>query len=454
MEPGAVLVVDDDVTLTRSLAHALEGFGWSVDVASDGRTALQILGERHFDALVLSLHMPETDGLSLIERVRELPSRPVALLLSGQLDVPTAVRAVRAGAYDVIEKPALPAHIDERLRAALGVMTAERAAARAIPADAASRIIGETPGMCAVREQVRNVARYRDLSVVVIGETGTEKELVAESVHALTQADAPWVTVNCAAIPEQLMEGELFGHEAGAFSSSGSAQTGLFELAGAGTLFFDEIGDLPPQIQPKLLRVLESRTFRRVGGWRDVPFRARVVSATSRRVNGSEGALRSDLYFRLSGFTILIPSLRDRVADIELIAGRVLEDFAEQYPGAPGRIAPRALEELQNYEWPGNVRELKVVVQQAGVLTRGPVIGVDEVCAVLRERRAENELSPLSSSSRASGTMPLSEPLRVLERRVIEEAWQTSGQNLSAAARKLGLPRTTLRDRLRKYGLR
>ncbi|HEY8942886.1 MAG TPA: sigma-54 dependent transcriptional regulator [Polyangiaceae bacterium] len=447
---GAVLVVDDDITLARSLSRSLAGFGWEVEVAHDGREALTALQGRAFDALVVDLQMPEGGGLSVIEQVTDGRARPLTILLSGHLEIAATVRAVRLGAYDVLEKPVMAAELDERLRIGL----AHRRAVDAAGPDAASRILGETPGIRAVREQVRNVARFHDLSVMLIGEAGTGKQMAAEAIQALSGTTEPFITVNCAAIPEHLFETELFGSEPDPLGQ-GRSQAGLFELAGAGTIFFDEIADVPVPLQPRLLRVLETRTYRRVGGSNDMEFRARVVSANNPRASNNENIL-SELYYKLSGFTVLCPALRERVADIDLLSLHFLDQFADHYPGSPSSLTPRAFEALHAYEWPGNVRELRAVVQRAAVLTQGSTIGFEEINQVIRERRAENELraSPASASGLRLESLNVNEPLRVLERRVIEDAWQHSGRNLSAAARKLGLPRTTLRDRLRKYGLR
>lgn len=447
---GAVLVVDDDTTLAQTLSRSLAGFGWHVETAHNGREALHVLAGRSFDALVLDLQMPEADGLTVIEQLRDEASRPLTILLSGHLDVPTTVRAVRLGAYDVLEKPVLPADIDGRLRSGLG----QRRSADELGKDAASRILGESAAVRTVREQVRNVSRFHDLSVMLVGEPGTGKQLAAEAIHALSGTSDPFMTVSCGAIPEHLFETELFGSELDPLEEGRGHQAGLLELAGGGTVFFDEIADIPAQLQPRLQRALETRTFRRVGGVREIEFRARVISANNPRL--AHEAVRSDLYYRLSGFTLLSPALRERLPDIDLLSLHFLDLFAEHYPGSPSSLTPRAFEALHAYEWPANVRELRAVVQRAAVLTQGPTIGFEEVSQVLRERRAENELraSPASASSLRLESLNVNEPLRVLERRVIEDAWQTSGRNLSAAARKLGLPRTTLRDRLRKYGLR
>ncbi|HET9955207.1 MAG TPA: sigma-54 dependent transcriptional regulator [Polyangiaceae bacterium] len=460
-EAGTVLIVDDDATVGQHISSELSGNGWQVELTHDPDAALKLCEQRTFDALILDLLRPASDGASMIERLRAVTPRecrPVTILMSEQLDVRSTVRAVQAGAFDVLQKPVSTADLDERLRA--GLRTRERE----VPAqsmrnplgDAAERILGETALVASVREQIRSVARFPDLSVVIIGETGTGKELVAEAIHTLSQTGDPFVTVNCAAIPEPLFESELFGHDAGAFTGARGAHAGLLEVAGRGTVFFDELGEMPPTLQPKLLRALETRSFRRVGGSKDLPFRARVVSATNRRLNGREGVVRSDLYFRLAGFTIVTPALRERTTDIDVLARHFLSEFSERYPEAPAALTEAALDALHAYDWPGNVRELKAVVQQSAVLSRSGSVGAEEVTTVLRERRNEGDPSlapPASSQSRMLAAPAAGEPLRAFERRMIESAWETSGRNLSAAARTLGLPRTTLRDRLRKYGL-
>jgi DNA-binding NtrC family response regulator len=464
---AGILLVDDDLLHARSLARELSTHGWAVRIAGSGEEALQAIQSEPSDAIVVDLQMPGMDGLSLIEhmRARRVPS--AMLLLSAHIDVDSAVRAVRAGAQDVLEKPISAAALDVRLRAAVEAhrpIPSEGSGARAAPVNL---IMGEAAAIRAVREQVRTVARYRDLPVLIMGETGTGKELVAQAVHASSEADGPFVPVNCAAIPENLFESELFGHEAGSFTGARGARAGLFEMAGSGTLFLDEIGELPSSLQPKLLRALETRTCRRVGSGRDVPFKARVISATHRNLIGAGSTLRSDLYYRLAGFTITTPPLRDRAEDIDMLARHFLSDFAQRYRVSID-FSPRAMEALHTYEWPGNVRELRAVVQQAAVLSGGERVGVAELMAALKDRQERpshtalvdgrgSAREPAQAESRP-GSITLTgvklEPLRDLERRTIQETWESSGHNLSAAARVLGLPRTTLRDRLRKYGLR
>ncbi len=255
---------------------------------------------------------------------------------------------------------------------------------------------------------------------------------------------------NAAAVPGELFESELFGHRAGSFTGARTPRIGLLEAAGAGTFFLDEVGELPISLQPKLLRVLENRAFRRIGSNEMVPLRARVVSATNRPL-GSELHLRSDLYFRLAGFVINLPPLRDRMSDLPVIAEHLLLAFAQRYPMSPRRMAPAAMEMLQGHHWPGNVRELRAVIEQAAVLCRSDEIGLRHVASALEKRQTEGEAY---ESERPSGIVPRSGSLRDMERQVILEAYRDNQENLSRTARELDMPRTTLRDKLRRYGVR
>jgi DNA-binding NtrC family response regulator len=389
-----------------------------------------------------------------LRHVRAHHPETAVVVTSAGIDVDEAVRAMRMGARDVWRKPMAAGDLERRL----DEVVRAGAARPAHPPTQGSialvpSILGQSPAIRAIRDQIRTVARYRDLSVLIMGETGTGKELVAQSIHAASARNAPFVPVNCAALPEQLFESELFGHEAGAFTGARGARAGLFEAAANGTLFLDEIGELPASLQPKLLRALESRAFRRVGSSRDVPFRARVISATHRSLLGAGPALRSDLYYRLAGFTIAIPALRDDISDIEILAQHFLSEFSLRY-GLNLTLSPHALAALHAHDWPGNVRELRAVVEQAAVLSPGDRIGVAELMMAFRDRQPGARRDIVDVAPSGVMLVGASHSLRDMERRAIQETWTSSGHNLSAAARALGLPRTTLRDRLRKYGLR
>jgi DNA-binding NtrC family response regulator len=297
------------------------------------------------------------------------------------------------------------------------------------------------------------VARYRELPVLIVGETGAGKELVAREIHAAAPSSGPFEAINCAAIPETLFESEVFGHEAGAFTDARDAKAGLLERARRGTVFFDEISETSDAVQARLLHVLETRSYRRVGGVTDLIVGARIVSATNRSPeDGGMGGIRPDLYYRVAGITLVVPPLRDRQEDIALLAEHFLKRMAQQTPGVPKSFTPRALQALQVYEWPGNVRELKAVVEQAVILCDGDAVGAREVRIAITERSGHepevDSTTPLPSpGAERTGSLP------TIERALIAEAFQASQGNVSEAARQLGIPRSTLRDKLKRMGL-
>jgi two-component system, NtrC family, response regulator AtoC len=320
------------------------------------------------------------------------------------------------------------------------------------PGDAVEQILGESSAIRLVREQIRSVARYADVPVLVLGETGTGKELVARALHDSTDAAArPFVAINCAAIPESLFESELFGHEAGAYTGARSARVGLFESATGGTVFLDEVGEMPAAMQPKLLRVLESREFRRVGANRTIPLRARIVSATNRNPwLASSSTMRPDLLYRLAGFTLRLPPLRERTGDIPILARRFVAAFAERY-GAPRlRLTQEATELLDAHQWPGNIRELRVVTEHACIVSHGGAITPADVRAALGARRHGGEPSAVRNGAVEAPRPTAGRGLRDLEREIILSALSANSGNISRTARQLGIPRSTLRAKLKR----
>lgn len=453
MTTPRLLLVDDEELFVRGLSREMTRIGWQVQTAGNTEAALRALRQGEFEALVVDLRLPGRDGMHVLSELDRLLVRPVAVLLSGYLNVASTVRAVQDGADDVMEKPVSAQDLDTRLRALLAARDAgPNAFSEAhVSAGELAKTLGETPSMRAVREQMQTAARYPELCLTIFGESGTGKEQVARAIHSLGNPSGKYLPVSLASVPEHLVERELFGSDG---VGGREARVGLFELAGTGTLFISELLELPPALHPKLLSALETRTFRRIGGERDLPLAARIIVATRRRTPGAEYA---ELCERLAAFTIQLPALRDRVPDIELIAGNVLSGLAaEAKRSAPLTISEAALEVLLRHSWPGNVRELQIVLSEAAALAPGSALSAEEVTNAICEHGMPADLE--TAPENASGTFPtsaaISEPLRTLERRMITDAWQTSGRNLSAAARTLGLPRTTLRDRLKKYGLR
>ncbi len=452
----SVLVVDDDVVFARAVARRLGAQGWDTQVVTDGAEALRELSERDFDAMVLDLNMQQVSGFGVLDALPGMKSPPATILLSGHLSVPTTVQAMRAGVADVLEKPADGQILDEKLRAA--VAARYRSPSSAPPADAAERLIGTTSAIRTVRDQIRHASRQRELSVMVVGEPGTGKGFIARIIHELSGVDAPFMPVDCAAIPAGLLERKLFGVDAGDDEDPVSAAVGLFESAGSGTLFFDDVSTIPLELQPKLLQVLDAGRYTPVGGADSRPFHARIVSTTSRRVvDTQKTSLRSDLYYRLSAFTISLPPLRDRKDDLAAVALHFLRSFARRNPEAPTTVTDDGLAVLHGYDWPGNLRELRSVIEQAAMLTVADQLGRDEVYVALNQRHAQRQLAsdpPTPIPALDAQPSGQATKLRDFERTMIIGTYEACDHNLSLTARKLGLPRTTLRDKLRRYGVR
>jgi two-component system, NtrC family, response regulator AtoC len=321
-----------------------------------------------------------------------------------------------------------------------------------VPRDAVEQILGGSSAIGLVREQIRSVARYADVPVLVLGETGTGKELVARALHESTfGTDKPFVAINCAAIPETLFESELFGHEAGAYTGARGVRVGLFEAAAGGTVFLDEVGEMPAPMQPKLLRVLESREFRRVGSNRNLPLQARIISATNRNPwLSSCQALRPDLLYRLAGFTLRLPPLRERTGDIPILARHFVAAFRERYGTPQLRLSSEAVELLEAHQWPGNIRELRVVTEHACIVSRGAAITAADVRAALGVHRQSAGENAVVRTAPREAELPPSRKLRDLEREIILNALDANEGNISRTAKQLGIPRSTLRAKLKR----
>ncbi len=439
-----VVIADPDIEFSGALEHALRRRGLLVAKASHREALLGHLDRS--DVLGVAVDpMDSRMGWDALEACRREAISPL-LVVSSHLNVKLTVRAMWMGAVDVLPKSDGPDTVARRLTTLLGISHPldERV-------DGASRFLGSSQAARRVREQIRQVASYADVNVLITGETGTGKELVAAAIHHLGSPDQPWVSVNCAAIPEHLFDSEVFGQVAGAFTEATADRVGLLEAAGRGTVFLDEVGELPTSAQPKLLRALESRQLRRVGGTQNRRFLARVVAATN--LGGPvprEDEFRKDLFFRLAGFRIDVPPLRSRVEDIPALSTQFLARLRRKLDAEQLQLSSSAMDRLLLHDWPGNVRELRAVIERAAMMVQEGVVTVADMDAALAMGPRTSGLPPLSIDQ---GRMS-SSSLRALEREVIQRAWRESGGNMARAARLLGIPRTTLRDKLRRLGVR
>jgi DNA-binding NtrC family response regulator len=446
-----VLLVDDEANIRRMLGALLRSEGFEVTEAPNGNSALLLLDEADPDVVLLDLLMPPgPDGLETLTRIRDRGDGAPVIMMSGKAQLTDAVRAVKLGAFQFLEKPLSPEAVLVTVRAALE-LNRTRAENRALRAELARRatLIGSGPAMQQVRALIARVAPT-EARVLITGESGTGKELVAAAIHgASRRRGRAFVTVNCAAIPRDLVESEMFGHERGAFTGATERRLGRFELAHGGTLFLDEVGDLSQEAQAKLLRTLETGELQRIGAESVMRIDARVVAATNRQLGDAvnNGGFREDLYFRLNVFPIQLPPLRERLEDLPALVTHLAERIR---PRQAATFTEAALEVLASYSWPGNVRELANLVERLSILS-GPVVDAPAVRQVLRggaSPTAQGAASPASLLSR-----PLSEALDEFERGIIAAALAQAQGNMAEAARILQTDRANLYRRMRRLGL-
>jgi len=443
MPQSRLLLAENDPSLSRALATRLKYSGWLVDEVSSGESAVAAVRERPPDVVLLDLRLSGMDGLDVLRQLHTLPVRPPVVLMSGYLDPESTRAAVMLGAVEVLEKPVLPQHLcavlDEVAKRSSDEGAVERADAASIP-----ELVGPSRAMTQLRSQLVAMARYRELPVLIVGETGTGKELVAQALHRLSDPGKPIVALNCAAVPESLFESELFGHAAGTFTGATGARTGLLESAGDGTIFLDEVGELSAVLQSKLLRMLETRRFRPLGSNRELPVRARIVSATNRELDREPNeTFRRDLYYRLAGYTVRTPPLRERMEDLPTITNHLLPALARQIDQTVSEISPQALLALQTHDWPGNVRELRGTLLAATVHANGRIEVRHVLQAMERSRKPQVARAPSEGGN----------VLDDIERDAVARAYASCSGNLTHAAKMLGIPRTTMRDKVRRYRL-
>lgn len=442
-----VLVVEDDNPARLGLIELVRTWGYEASGAVDGEEALERVQAAPPDIVLADLVMPKRDGLSLLRSLKDRLDELSFVMVTAQGTVDTAVLAMKEGAYDYLTKPVDP----QRLRVLLERMVERHDTRREMTAlkrqlDTNGRFggtIGASPAIREVYDLIEHAAPT-DASVLIWGESGTGKELVARTIHELSpRASAPLVALNCAAIPDGLLESEIFGHERGAFTGAVERRQGCFELAHRGTLHLDEIAEMAPGLQAKLLRVLQERTTRRLGGSREQPIDVRVIAATNvdPKEAVQDGRLRADLYYRVNVVTIAMPPLRQRREDIPLLVRAFLAEFGERSQGTISSASPAALDMLQRYSWPGNIRELRNVIERAVILARGETIDIDHLPPDLR-----GGIPPPSRDSLSAG-MRVDEA----ERRLIELTLEHTGNNKTRAAEMLGISAKTLHNKLNRF---
>lgn len=439
-----VFIVDDEENIGRTLRLILEREGYRVTVCG-GAAAMRAHPEAPLaDVFLFDVRLPDGNGLDLLRQVRQSENPAPVVMISGQATISDAVEATRAGAFDFLEKPLGRDRVLLALKNALeqSTLRAENERLREL-VGSRTRMIGASPAFLQVVQQATMAARS-DARVLLTGESGTGKELLAAHIHSESPfASGPFVKVNCAAIPTELLESELFGHEKGAFTGAASARRGKFELADGGTLFLDEVGDLHSASQAKLLRVLQEGEFHRVGGERALRVSVRVVSATNRDLASlvAQNQFREDLYYRLCVVPIRVPSLRERPQDIPALAEYFLDEFCGRNNFRPKTIDESVYPCFAGYGWPGNARELRNVVERMAILTTGDLLTEEAVPLEIRVRREEPAMSSLQQTRNAA------------EREHLLRALDAANWNVSQAARVLGMERTNLHKRIRALGL-
>ncbi len=445
MASKRILILDDEENIGRSLRLILEREGYVVTICRSGHE-FRLSNERErAGAILLDVRLPDASGIDLLRELRAADIQAPVIMISGHGTIADAVEATRAGAFDFLEKPLSRDRVLLSLERAFEQATLKEENARLKElAPTPHKMIGASGAFKQIVDQATLAARS-DARVLFIGESGTGKELLAAHIHEASPfASGPFVKVNCAAIPHELIESELFGHEKGAFTGATTVRRGKFEMADGGTLFLDEVGDLAAASQAKLLRVLEEGEFHRLGGERTVHVSVRVVAATNRDLNQmvTEGKFRGDLYWRLAGVPLRVPSLRERVEDIEALAEYFLEEFSRRNNFRKRGFSKESLVLLKGYNWPGNVRELRNTVERMAILAPDDELHDTDVPLEIRFRAAE------------AGPNMLEEARRSAERDQIMRALTDTRWNVSRAARSLGLERTNLHKRIRALGLR
>ncbi len=456
--PASILVVDDERLIRWSLEQQLQREGYTVQSVETGAEALQRAQADPPDLILLDIRLPDADGVELLGRLRAADPDCLVIMMTAHGGVESAVRAMKLGAHDYVGKPFDMEELKLSIRKALEARElrrdVERFQEQAAHGSALDDLIGVSRSMADLKSLVARIAQSDATTVLLQGESGTGKDLVARVIHFVSQrARAPFLAVNCVALPEHLLESELLGHERGAFTDARAQKKGLFEQADGGTVYLDEIGDMRLDLQGKLLRLIEEKVFRRIGGLRDIRADVRIIAATNRDLAKAleAGQFRKDLYYRLKVFPVWLSPLRDRPEDVLPLARHFIQRFSREMRRAPIALDPEVQARLVGYAWPGNVRELRNILERAVILAPGDVLTMEHLPPELVETtpvRADDATRSASVSLPAEGLR-----LEEVERDLVRQALESTGGNQVRAARLLGISRDALRNRMKKFGL-
>ena len=447
MRKRRVLVIDDERAIRQTLSQVLADEGYDVEAAAEGGEGLDRLRRERFDLVFLDVWLKDKDGLAILAELGDRASTVPVVMISGHANVETAVRAVKSGAYDFLEKPLSIERVLVTAQKAIDHRDLREEVARfREKASGEQVLIGDTPAIVRLREEILQVAAT-DVRVLVTGESGTGKEIVARTIHRQSpRRSAPLVEVNCAAIPEELIESELFGHVRGSFTGASSERAGKFEEADGATIFLDEVADMSARTQAKVLRALQEGRFTRVGGTKTIDSDARVISATNKNLTEEirAGRFREDLYFRLAVVPLWLPPLRERSADVPELARHFLREAAHKAGQRPKEFSEAALKKLRAYAWPGNVRELKNLVERLMIMAPGDAIDPRDLPVEI----AESDVIPVQADSSS-----LRQARDDFERRFILAALRKNRGNVTRTAEQLGVERSHFYRKLRGYGI-
>lgn len=460
MNPGRILIIDDSAVVRDGFADKLHREGFQVDTAENGKDAIFMGKTNSYDVVVTDIVMPKVDGMEVLSYFRKhYPKTPV-IIISGHATLDTALQALRSGAYDYLLKPVKLEELTSLVHEAVRISEEKEKLKDNLQEHGYQHktfqytdIVGDSPAIQKVFRKIEKVART-DCTVLIYGESGTGKELIARAIHFnSTRRNKPLVPINCAAIPDDLLESELFGHEKGAFTHAFRSRPGRFELAAGGTIFLDEIGEMPPKLQVKLLRVLQERTFERVGGFKTLKVDVRIIAATNKDLEKAvkKGAFREDLYYRLNVVPIKVPPLRSHLQDLNPLVNHFLNFFCQLREIPPKHVSPEVMECFREYRWPGNVRELENLLERLIVLVESQEITLSDLPARFTMRKElPGTKTPVAFPS--TGIVLKSE-IEKYETELIFMALKKANGIRSEAARLLGINRTTLLEKLRRRGI-